>query len=296
MQPAHHTTLVAQELRVDGPLSFLQPSQVTFTGGLGAQIFSYAILQFWRLRDIEVSPELSYFDVPPHNAIPGGHVSRWRWELDSFGIRLEDLRAQVTGQQPAQAPLADGVEKTRQAVYALRLPQIQTMFPGQTKEATVLGLGLDASLIDHGYLAVHIRRGDYLNVFPEDLVPHSAYEQAAKKFSKLLDIAVIVSDSSIPLSVSYVFKEHFSRVLLVDGQDHDVFLVHNLLRNAAVQLGSNGQFSLTAGLLSQSLFLTPRLWFRTIHPEIQQFMSELGDFTLVSDSFLSEKGIATPRT
>ncbi len=68
---------------------------VSFTGGLGAQIFSTAIYHHFTARGYRTVADLSYFSNTHRIAELGhkGQLSYWKWEMDCYGVNCNSLAA-----------------------------------------------------------------------------------------------------------------------------------------------------------------------------------------------------------
>lgn len=255
------------------------PTVVSFTGGTGAQILSLAIVADLRSRGEACGVDLSYFDRAARRAAPGEGVSTWAWGLDYLGFSRESVASMSTLTQSNGRTLRDSPEKLRLALDALSRSSISAMFPNQSSEKTFENLGVKTRRKDFRYAAFHLRRGDYLNV-ASHVVPDSAYVSAAKRVSTIVSCAVVVSDSEVPRSLVEKFQTLFTEIIILDDPDSSPGDLHHLLRNATIHIGSNGQFSLTAGLLSRGLFLLPKPFMPSL-AEAEKQLSRLTHFASV---------------
>lgn len=234
---------------------------VTFSGGLGAQILSLAIVLDFHRRNIPVGINLDYFSQQPRIAGPGEGISVWPWGLDLFGFSYQQVLDLSNFGRETRAPiLEDSPQKFALGVEALLRPEIRNQFPSIPVPHNFDALGLEIHDSRNRYVAFHLRRGDYLNV-ASYLVPDFAYTELASKVSKAFDCAIVVSDSYLNSQTRNFFTQEFNRVEILEGPEHDSGQIHHLLRNSAMHFGSNGQFSLTAGVLGDGLFFRPKPWF-----------------------------------
>lgn len=237
------------------------PATVTFTGGLGAQILSLAIVLDFRSRGILVNADLSYFSQSPKIADLGDSVSIWPWALDEYGLTIKEAQELSTA-QPGETSrlLQDSPEKFQVAIEALKKPSVREAFPAKPSSQVFRHLGLPDSAINQRYAVFHLRRGDYLNV-SSHVVPEEEYLRLVPKIAKVVPAAIVVSDSLLTDDLHDFFRLHFRRVTFLEGHSYDATWIHHLLRNAPIHVGSNGSFSLTAGLLGEGLWLSPSVWF-----------------------------------
>ena len=227
---------------------------VTFTGGMGAQILSAAI--YFAMKDAgkEAFVDLTYFDKPPVLATEGqiGQISQWDWQLDPFGLQPHHFVTHPGKNTSREDVIVDGPRKIQLGLSSLQDRDIQKYFT--ILHAPVNCFGLDGIK----YICAHIRRGDYINV-ASHLVPDEEFLNIANKFSSLCSNVVIVSDSIISPELKNRFSAQFKTCIFLD--DIDSLTTHYIMRNAAILICSNSQFSLVAGTLNESgLVLAPKNW------------------------------------
>ena len=234
---------------------------VTFTGGLGAQILSFAIVLDFRSRGIPVGADLSYFLQTPKIAEPGGSVSIWPWALDEYGLGISDVRDLCTARPGGQSRLLhDSPEKLQLALEALQKSEVRSALPAKPVSEVFRLLGITEVGANQLHAAFHLRRGDYLNV-SSHVVAEEEYLRLVPKIAKVTPAAIVVSDSILSSDLHDSFRLNFDQVTFLEGHAHDARFIHHLLRNAPIHVGSNGTFSLTAGLLGEGLWLSPSVWF-----------------------------------
>jgi hypothetical protein len=150
--------------------------------------------------------------------------------------------------------LHDGPQKLELGLKALAQPEIQKYFG--------IPAGVDDVLppeFARGYLCIHVRRGDYVNV-ASHLVADGEFINLARKFSGLVDNLVVISDSPIGPDFRSALSSYFKRVSFLDNTDP--FTAHRIMRSARVLICSNSQFSLIAAALNPTaLVLIPKQWF-----------------------------------
>jgi len=253
--------------------------RITFTGGLGAQILSAAIYHHFLERGYQAVADLSYFENAHRIATPGqtGQISYWKWELDCYGIGRESLVASASGS--SMRTLHDGAMKFELALKALNSPAVQARFNTPANDVYSAPYRA-AELQGERYLCLHVRRGDFLNV-ASHLVSSSALNDIASRFAGLVPRILILSDSPIgPTEFEGVRKRFKDRVHIIDSNP-DPVLAHSLMRNAAVLVCSNSQFSLSAGLLSSGLKIIPKIWFGADSERLNQAIDKISDFAVV---------------
>lgn len=254
---------------------------VSFTGGLGAQILSSAIYYHFLSRGYRTFADLSYFSNDHKIATPGqkGQISYWKWEVDSYGVSRDSLAIETPGERAAPM-LHDGALKFSLAMEALSVPGVKARFDTVGNDA--FSAQYRASQLNgERYLCLHVRRGDYLNV-ASHLVSSSELDSIASKFSELVDRILILSDSPIGESEFQNLRSKFAGRINVIDNDPDPLLAHSLMRNAAVLICSNSQFSLSAGLLSSGLKIIPKVWFGADAKRINLAIDAMSDFSVLS--------------
>lgn len=229
---------------------------VTFTGGMGAQIISAAIYFSLKGEGRAVFADLSYFDKAEHIATDGkaGEISHWSWQLEPFGLTLISFETASGLAKRDIELIEDGPRKGALGITALKQPQIQKRFE--------IAMGIDDILpagFSSGYLCIHVRRGDYLNV-ASHLVADREFIGLAEKFTGLVKYVAVVSDSPIDDSFRRAVSASYEQAVFLDSTD--AFTSHRIMRNARILIGSNSQFSLIAALLNpQALVALPKQWF-----------------------------------
>jgi hypothetical protein len=258
---------------------------VTFTGGLGAQIFSAAIYFYLKNKGQEIYADLEYFKQPSRTAIVGnrGEISHWSYELSEYGMPMEIFLTKkfkkTFFKRNMPLVIADGVDKAELAIEALRHSEIKKLFPinlSYVEECCKIAGGED-------YLCIHIRRGDYVNV-ASHLVSDMDFIRLAKSIATSVSTVVVISDSE----PSDVVKENLTDLFAhcsycIGGDPH---IAHSIIRQAKYLVCSNSQFSLSAALLNEvgkQVFL-PTKWFGEADANIQVPINKLCSFQLLSNN------------
>lgn len=233
------------------------PLIVTFTGGMGAQIISAAIYFSAREAGRDVFADFSYFAKPEKRAEIGriGECSQWAWQLSPLGLVPELFKTAPEKYTKKNADiLHDGPRKLALGLNALASPKVRSLFEISNDRSDILPVNFE-----EGYLCMHVRRGDYVNV-ASHLILDSEFETLAKKFSGLVRHIAVISDSPIP----HDFRESISSIFKsVSFQDNtDAFTAHRIMRGSRILICSNSQFSLIAAALNPlALVLIPKQWF-----------------------------------
>lgn len=234
----------------------IRPTVVTFTGGMGAQIISAAIYFSMRNAGQPVYADLSYFDKPESVAVAGKarDCSHWSWQLEPFSLSPASFDTPPHPTQRNSYILQDGPRKLELGLKALAQSEIQRFFEIPVGVGDVL-----SEKFADGFLCMHVRRGDYVNVASHQ-VPDGEFIELAKKFSGLVNYVVVISDSPISPGFRDAMSSCFKEVSFLDNTD--AYTAHRIMRNARVLICSNSQFSLIAAALNpNALVLIPKQWF-----------------------------------
>jgi len=231
------------------------PTVVVFAGGMGTQIFQAAVYFSMKSAGHTVYADLSYFDTEARIAETGkaGQLTHWFWQLDQFGLPKASFdRAPAYNKHDADV-LRDGPRMGELALKALAQPDIRGLF----KDAGNVRDTLPEDVLS-GFLCIHIRRGDYVNV-ASHLISDEEFISLIRKFSGLINNAVILSDSPIESNFRNTVSPFFKTTLFLDNID--AYASHRIMRNARILICSNSTFSLTAAALNpNALVFIPKQW------------------------------------
>jgi hypothetical protein len=233
-----------------------RPAVVTFTGGMGAQMISAAIYFSLKNAGHAVYADLSYFDTPENVAVLGhkGDCSHWSWQLEPFGLVPSSFKIPENVTKKNFDILEDGPQKLELALKAFAESEVQKNFEIPAGVEDLLPMEFL-----NGYLCMHVRRGDYVNV-ASHLIPDSEFHNLAKKISGLVENLVVLSDSPIGMEFRTELLAYFKQIIYLDNTDP--FSAHRIMRKARILICSNSQFSLIAAALnSQALIFIPKQWF-----------------------------------
>lgn len=256
---------------------------VTFTGGLGAQIFSAAVYFYLKNQGRNVYADLDYFRQQAKTATVGnkGEISHWNYELNAYGLPLEGFAtkrfAKSFFRRNRPEVIADGAGKVGMAIAALRQKDVRKLFP------------IKQSILDecikvtggNDYLCIHIRRGDYVNV-ASHLVGDMEFISLARSLSGFVSTVVVLSDSEVSSDIKDSLSKLFAYCSYVIGGD--MHIAHAIIRQAKYLICSNSQFSLSAALLNevgQQIFI-PTKWFGEGDAGIQVPINALCSFQILS--------------
>lgn len=261
---------------------------ISFTGGMGAQILSAAILFHLKLKGYSVKADLDYFKKDLHVATTGnkGEISHWDWQLDDYGLTLDVIKKLGHHTKCKEADiyyLPDGHLKMRLAMQALNVVEVKEQFRMPQIDKLSSSCQEIQSLFanQESYICIHIRRGDYVNV-ASHIVSDDAFILLAKKFKHLVDLIVIVSDSLLGEDFKDRVRLQFRQAVFLDNSVVSPFLTHCVMRNSSVLVCSNSQYSLSAGVLNEGLVVIPKLWLGFGNEKLKVEIEKLSDFSVLS--------------
>jgi hypothetical protein len=220
---------------------------------------------------------LSYFDKPATVAVVGnaGDCSHWSWQLGHFGLLPEAFQTSGKLDKRNINILTDGPQKLELGLKALSQPDIQNLFK-IPEGSNDLQTGEGET---DGFLCIHIRRGDYVNV-ASHLISDEEFVSLIRKFSGLLNSAVILSDSPISTDFRSAVSPSFKKTLFLDSIDP--YASHRIMRCARILICSNSTFSLTAAVLNQNaLVIMPKQWFGEKDRELEAHIHSLCSFQIM---------------
>jgi len=232
------------------------PTVVVFAGGMGTQIIQAAVYFSMRNAGHQVYADLSYFDTDSRMADVGkaGQLTHWFWQLEQFGLsRASFDQAPELNKRNADI-LRDSPRMLELGLKALAQPDIQKHFKDVTNVTEILPVE-----VLNGFLCIHIRRGDYVNV-ASHLISNEEFISLIKKFSGLINYTVILSDSPIEPDFRSAVSNYFKTVMFLDNIDP--YASHRIMRCARILICSNSTFSLTAAALNPgALVIIPKQWY-----------------------------------
>lgn len=238
---------------------------IEFAGGLGAQIFSYALKLKFDSLGADVYSDTSYFNKEPIKAKLGYGVSIFPWELDYYGHSIDKLKKYKLGriEKNLQRKLKfwrykyiDGNYLTSSMAYDALNEVDENFFPIQEKHVNELR-NIFESENDVG--VVHIRRGDYLNVASK-LVSDEEYISGCNLLIQMkCKRIILVSDD--PIEFDFYRDKINKKISIEKYESDDIFLTHAVIRSAKYVITANSQYSMSAALLNKrAVILTPRFW------------------------------------
>lgn len=280
-------------------LSYYDKSLVVFEGGLGSQILSYFELLSLEESGIRPRVNLDYFlnqsngqsnttttgsgDGKRVCAVEGGSINR-PWALDLYGIKLSEISKLEMTSLKRKIP-TNFIKKVKPKYYE----QFLKMNLKETFKVQDIKLNnfLTSKGVGSEYYAVHLRRGDYLEVASRIVSDEEVFEILSRILPNFKTAPVlIISDSQIDSGlVNKVRRINNQSVISVDPTEADMYLSHDLLRNARVLITSNSTFSLSAALLArddQLAFLPTQFYSGYRESILNDLINRLSKFSMLS--------------
>ncbi len=250
---------------------------VVFAGGMGTQIIQAAVYFSLRQAGERVRADLRYFDTEARMAQVGekGRATHWFWQLDQYGLTRESFEHASDEDLSQGYLLGDGPEMVALGLPALSDPHVQEYLVPRD-----LGSLQMPPVASEQFLCIHVRRGDYVNV-ASHLVTDEEFLDLGRKFSGLVDHAVLLSDSPFDAGFKAQMDGMFRSVSYLDQLDP--YSSHWLMRHARILVCSNSTYSLTAALLNpQALVVMPKRWFGPNDQAIEAPIQALCRFQVMS--------------
>ena len=104
------------------------------------------------------------------------------------------------------------------------------------------------------FVTFHIRRGDYQNVRPKDIVPDAYHSSASKKLSRLFGTAIVAGDSKVFEGIRSGMNQQLGRTFFLDSLRDGPFHAQDVSRSSEALVGLDGQFGLTQRLPLDDVF------------------------------------------
>ena len=246
-------TILALLVKFQRTFSIYHKKLVFFEGGLGSQILG--VISFWERQEqygvAKTRSDTSYFSLPNRQGL-------WNWELDNYGISLVELqRFESAGFKNILRMKSDFLSdlELNANYWAKVRKKYLDRFQFDTKQVNAFREEIAGLQIKQSYGAVHIRRGDYLQVASK-VISFAEYLNLLLTLRELIPKDLfVVSDSRLhekeKETLSNCFGKNHNLIFLDDSQ-LDPFLIHCLMREADLLVTSNSTFSFSAALLGKS--------------------------------------------
>jgi hypothetical protein len=245
---------------------------VSFTGGLGAQLYSAAAYYYLEQQGESVIADMNYFNITPRIATTHGQVSIWKYELEDYNIPINKFKQDIIYEGWVER-IDDGVKKGLLGEAGFKSEEIRQKFPINFNSQ----LFIKEYLNNEEFICLHVRRGDYLNV-ASYIIPDAKYFDIIKEVSKNIKTIVVVSDTPISQSLKDALDSlNLNIIYQIGGNIH---IIHGIMRLSTILICSNSQFSMTAGFLRDNNLLTylPKQYTGDINSDIDKHLLELEYF------------------
>jgi len=234
-------------------LSIYHKSLVYIEGGLGSQILG--VISFWERQAkygfLKTKCDLSYFRSVERKKL-------WNWELNHYGIDLNDFKKfestsrwnflKLKADFLSEAEMDAGYWTQARSKYLNRFEINHKVL--ENLKSTIEPLQKLSS-----YGAVHIRRGDYLQVASK-VISFKEYVEILTSLKNLIPKnLLIVSDTHLQEQEKTLLIDLFRgshNLVFLDDPQLNLYLIHCILREADVLVTSNSTFSFSAALLGKS--------------------------------------------
>ena len=221
---------------------------ISFSGGLGAQLYSAAAYYYLEQQGESVIADMNYFNITPRIATIYGQVSIWKYELNDYNIPINNFKQDITYEGWVEK-IDDGVKKGLLGEAGFKSEEIRQKFPVNSNSQ----LFIKEFLNNEEFICLHVRRGDYLNV-ASYIIPDERYFNIIQELSKNIKTILVVSDTPISDSLKIAFDSLDLNIKYQIGGD--IHLIHGIMRLSTILICSNSQFSMTAGFLRDNNLLT----------------------------------------
>ena len=246
-------TVLALLAKFQRTFSVYHKKLVYIEGGLGSQILG--AISFWEHQErfgVEKAKcDITYFSTPKREGL-------WNWELDQYQISLTELKKfESVGFRNILRMKSDFLSDLElNANYWIEVrKKYLDRFQFDSNQVDALREEITGLEIKKSYVAVHIRRGDYLQVASK-VIDFAEYLNLLLTIRELIPTdLLIVSDSQLHEKEKETLCNYFGNshnLVFLDDPQLDTFLIHCILREADVLVTSNSTFSFSAALLGKS--------------------------------------------
>lgn len=260
------------------------PNLVIFDGGLGSQIMNYFQFTYLINKNSKIEVNMEYFENPSqknHN-----FFVQWQWALDRYGISMDSIKNKAHKISDNHARIPSNLRASVDKNYFKKFSEVDLSETFPINKAELVQF-LSENNISSEYYAIHIRKGDALNVASKLVTENDVHDLSLKLFIKLPKHPILIfSDSEIDGIVkNTLIKLGYTDVhIFLPGSCSD-FTVHDLLRGAKILVTSNSTFSLSAALLSrktQLAFIPMEFYSGYRDGPTNELINKLSKFSMLS--------------
>jgi len=221
-------------------------------GGLGSQILG--AITFWNMQEQlgeeNARCDLSYFSEEPQSN------GLWTYELGKFNLPITEFktfeRLSKRNLLKAKRDFLTGHELTCD-FWEISRSRYLSKFDYDRNRIFAYFTEMTELKPDQPFTAIHIRRGDYLQVASK-IVTVDDYIKIVRVIKDLvLGKVIVVSDSEVSEEDKSKLQKALdvSELIYLDAPELDPFNIHCLLREAKLLITANSTFSFSAGLLGR---------------------------------------------
>ena len=257
-------------------------STVWFDGGLGCQLMGMCTFLALQSSGRHPDVDVSYFDDAFRaDAMARGDTRTFRpWELDRYGIDRHSL-PQRKDRSRVRPTVAEEFAQQKSALFGLGSSTFSSHFPIVQEAKDLLKR---YSLQDRPYIAIHLRRGDYLLVAARLVALSDILAMYQRIYAHDEMPILILSDTELAPHDQQLLHENLpGRNISVEivGDPH---VAHGAMRMSSLLITSNSTFSITAGLLREdpdSLVLSPTHFAGPDWPAVNATSQALSDWMML---------------
>jgi hypothetical protein len=269
------------EIKDYNNLTYHKNIVITFTGGLGAQIFSASIYKYLESNNYNVYGDFRYFETNEliRNKTKG--ISYWEWQLSEYDIEIKDfkkIRYNFLFLFFSNFKfINDGDLKLNLAILSLKFIDNKSIFK---KNIFTIKNIIDSELyndLNNQYIALHMRKGDFVNVATL-VIPEDFYIKLLFSINLNNKNLIILSDSKLSTETYTILKAKFNNLKVYDDNKLTPFISHVIMTNASYLICSNSQFSFSAGLLNEGIVYYPSKWSIVDSINFKNIMNDVSNF------------------
>ena len=229
-------------------------------GGLGNQMFQYALGLAMEKAGTKVQYETSWFNHPQTPPRP--------YSLDKYGIAIETGSFLFQSTIHENGFIPDLLKRNNinlfgywqyLSYYETVWNQVRKIFQVSEQYYTKKYLGLKERIIKNNSLSVHVRRGDYVTIPGHVVLPFLYYLEALELMPDAEEIFVFSDD--IPWCKEKFKKSYFD--IPITFVDVEEYLALDLMRLCKHKIIANSTYSWWAAMLSDNIFqkvIAPKIW------------------------------------
>lgn len=256
-----------------------------FSGGLGAQLLSLGIYFVLLAAGFKVKPDLSYFTTAAKDYSHRGPnlPSHWHWALGPYGYLIhlvESFGCKTELSSCSTVRLRDGVLKSRLSSIASKLFLNDRLVPDVALKSDLVTIEqVKKATSPSGYVALHLRRGDYRAV-ASHMVADQTSVDCASSLGNIAGSIVVCSDEVVPKDVCAQLSSRFRNVFAFDSKALSQYGAIHIFRNSKALVMSNSQLSYVGACLTRGIAFSPRKWFGDGQQSLNDIVTNRSDFLL----------------